>query len=300
MEATGSWRAWLLAARPRTLPAALVPVALGTAAVAQEQAVVPLAAAICLLFTLLLQIGANFANDADDFAQGADTEARRGPTRAVASGLIPLRTMRVASWMTLGLAFAVGLLLIPYGGWKLLFVGIACVIGAIVYTGGPWPLGYRGWGEVMVMIYFGGVAVGGTAYVQAGHLGGVTPAMALLAGALATNLLVVNNHRDRETDLRAGKMTLAARFGRRFADWEYRTFVALGALAVGAAAWQVDSAWPLLGWLALPMGVRLCRRLALAATTAEYGSILAGTAAYLILNGGLTAIGLLLAARPAI
>jgi len=290
------WRAWLLAARPRTLPAAIVPVLLGTAAAAHAGSVVPLAALICLAFALLLQVGANFANDADDFASGADSEARRGPTRAVAAGLISLSAMRRACAVTLAMAFVTGLGLVPYGGWQLIGLGVACVIGALVYTGGPFPLGYRGWGEVMVMVYFGAVAVGGTAYVQTGSWGGLVPALALLSGSLSTNLLVVNNHRDRETDVVAGKRTLAVRWGRSFADGEYAGFVGLAALSIARVAWQVDSAWPLLGLLPTPLALNLWLNLRRATTVADYGRILAGTALHLILTGILTATGLFLAA----
>lgn len=291
----GVGRAWVLAARPRTLPAAFVPVLLGTTAAWAEGAVLWAGAGWCLAFALVIQIGANFANDADDFASGADTAARLGPTRAVAAGLISYRAMRTASYITLGLAFIIGLSLIYYGGWGLLAVGVFCVLGAIAYTGGPFPLGYRGWGDVMVMVYFGFVAVGGTFYVQTGHLGGLAVPMAVLAGALATNLLVINNHRDAETDTAAGKRTLAVRFGRRFTLWEYRGLHALAVLMIVIMAWQLGSPWPLVGALPLPLAARLMQRLVTTNDRTGFSKLLAGTAAHLLLTGLLTATGIWLA-----
>src|SRR6478736_7868516 len=172
MPAPIHWRHWLEAARPKTLPSAIIPVAVGTALAVAHRTENYASAAICLGFSLLVQIGTNFANDYFDFIQGADTAERVGPRRAVAAGLIAPRTMLVATGLVLGVAFLVGLLLVRTGGWGLLPVGIVSIVCAIAYTGGPFPLGYNGLGDVFVFIFFGLVAVCATFYVQAGYVPG--------------------------------------------------------------------------------------------------------------------------------
>ena len=188
------------ASRPRTLPAAVAPVIVGTALAWRSGHVDWLAAAICLSFALLIQIGTNFANDYFDFVKGADTAARVGPRRAVAAGLVSPATMRRAMYGAFGLAFLVGLSLLAWGGWWLIGVGVASVVCGIAYTGGPYPLGYHGWGDVFVFIFFGLVAVGATFFVQAGWPTRDVWAVAVAIGALAANILVANNYRDVETD----------------------------------------------------------------------------------------------------
>ncbi|MFM8334617.1 MAG: 1,4-dihydroxy-2-naphthoate polyprenyltransferase [Opitutaceae bacterium] len=217
----GGLQVWLEAARPRTLPAAVAPVLAGSALAWRDGTFQPGAAALCLGFALLVQIGTNFANDYYDFIRGADTPGRVGPRRAVAAGLVPPATMRLAMVVTFGAAFALGLGLIAWGGPWLLVVGVLSILSGIAYTGGPYPLAYHGWGDVFVFIFFGLVAVGGTYFTQAGLLG----ADALLAGVpiglLAANILVVNNYRDADTDARAAKRTLVVRFGRPFARRQF-------------------------------------------------------------------------------
>ena len=218
---SATWRHWVEAARPKTLPAAVIPVLVGTALAAAHRTANYGSAAICLLFALLVQIGTNFANDYFDFVKGADTPARVGPRRAVAAGLIAPRTMLAATTLVLILAFLVGLLLVREGGWILLPIGIVSIVCAIAYTGGPFPLGYNGLGDVFVFIFFGLVAVDTTFYVQAGGLAPDVTSCAAAVGLLAANILVANNYRDVETDARAGKKTLVVRFGRKFAVWQY-------------------------------------------------------------------------------
>jgi 1,4-dihydroxy-2-naphthoate octaprenyltransferase len=205
------------AARPRTLPAAVAPVIVGSALAWRAGAFQGGAAAICLAFALLVQIGANFANDYYDFVHGADTGERVGPRRAVAAGLVPPAAMHRAMWLTFGLAFAVGLTLVAWGGWWLVAVGVVSIASAIAYTGGPWPLGYLGLGDLFVFVFFGLVAVGATFYVQAGHVSLSVLLAAVAIGLLTVNILLVNNYRDVETDRKAGKRTLVVRFGRSFA-----------------------------------------------------------------------------------
>jgi 1,4-dihydroxy-2-naphthoate octaprenyltransferase len=220
----------LEAARPRTLPAALAPVCVGTALAARQDALIWPAAAACLGFALLVQIGTNFANDYYDFLKGADTAERVGPRRAVASGLIAPGVMRAAMLAVFAAAFAVGLTLLAYGGWPLLVIGVASILCGVAYTGGPYPLAYHGLGDVFVLVFFGFVAVGATAFVQTASV----TATALIAGAavggLAANILVVNNYRDVETDAKAGKRTLVVKWGRGYARAQ---FAAAHGVAVG-------------------------------------------------------------------
>lgn len=283
---------WLEASRPKTLPAAVIPVMVGTALATAHGSANYVNAAICLIFALLVQIGTNFANDYFDFVQGADTPARVGPRRAVAAGLIAPRTMLVATWLVLGLAFAVGLLLVREGGWVLLPIGIVSIVCAIAYTGGPFPLGYNGLGDLFVFIFFGLVAVGATFYVQAGVVTPDVVSCAAAIGLLAANILVANNYRDVETDARAGKKTLVVRFGRKFAAWQYG-LSHLVALLCPAALFAIGGyRWPILLPLVLiPVASRLTHRLMASCDPAEQIALLARTAGYLALFGVLLSVG---------
>jgi 1,4-dihydroxy-2-naphthoate octaprenyltransferase len=253
---------WWLAARPKTLPAAATPVLVGSACAAATGGFdVPVALA-ALLTSLLLQIAANFANDVFDFEKGADTAERLGPTRAVQAGWVSPRSMRRALWVTLGLAFAVGLYLVSVGGPVLLALGVCCILAAVGYTGGPYPLGYHGLGDICVFVFFGLVAVAGTAYVLLGQVPPLAWLASLPIGCLTTNILVVNNVRDVETDTAAGKRTLVVRFGRDFGVLEYRVLLAVAyAVPVYLALRGPVGPWALLPWLTAPLALRLARRL---------------------------------------
>ncbi len=224
-------RTWWLAIRPNTLPAAVAPVFVGIGA---SLAVgVPLradTAVACLAVALLLQVAANLANDVSDFRRGADTEARTGPLRVAAAGLVSERQLETAIAVVLALAAVVGLYLVAVGGIVLLAVGAAAMAATLAYTGGPWPYGYRGLGEAFVFVFFGLVAVVGTAYLQALRLEPLFWWAAVPIGSLVTAILVVNNLRDIPTDRAAGKRTLAVTFGEGFAKAEY--LVLLGVAAV--------------------------------------------------------------------
>jgi 1,4-dihydroxy-2-naphthoate polyprenyltransferase len=193
-------RIWFLATRPRTLPAAVAPVLAGSALAWHDGAFIWPATLSCLLFALLIQIGTNFANDYYDFIKGADTAERVGPRRAVAAGLVKPHIMKLAMVLVFALAFAVGLTLLKYGGWPLLAIGVTSIVCGVAYTGGPYPLGYNGLGDIFVFVFFGLVAVCSTYFVQAGRIGIDAPVVATGIGALAANILVVNNYRDVETD----------------------------------------------------------------------------------------------------
>jgi 1,4-dihydroxy-2-naphthoate octaprenyltransferase len=252
-------RAWWLAIRPNTLPAAIGPVAVGLgAAVAVGTPLRADTALACLAVALLLQVVANLANDLSDFHRGADTADRTGPTRVAAAGLVTPRALQVAIALVLGLAGLVGLYLVAVGGVVLLALGALAMVSALAYTGGPWPYGYRGLGEVFVFGFFGLVAVAGTAYLQALALEPLFVLAAVPVGALVTAILVVNNLRDIPTDRAADKRTLAVTFGERFAKAE---FVALLVLAAVVPPLAVVAGWvgptAVLPLLAIPLALPL-------------------------------------------
>lgn len=234
---------WLLAARPKTLPAAVIPVLVGTALAERTGSFDAIPALLCLVFALLVQIGTNYANDYYDGIKGSDTEKRIGPQRAVATGLVTPQAMKRATKLVLCLAFFAGLGLIPYGGWLLLVVGIASLICAVAYTGGPYPLGYHGWGDVFVVLFFGFIAVGFTFYVQTGYFAKEAWLSGLGVGLVINNILVVNNYRDIEEDRIAGKRTLAVRLGRPFAYLLYMGSYAVALLVPVALAAMGSLAW---------------------------------------------------------
>ena len=253
--AKGSLRAWILAARPATLTAAVSPVLVGCAC-AEAAGVFRLGPALGALFgAMLLQIGSNFANDVFDFEKGADTAERLGPTRAVQAGLLTPSAMRVGMLVVFALALLIGVYLTAEAGPVIIAIGIASILSAIAYTGGPYPLGYHGLGDVFVFVFFGLVAVCGSAFVHARVLPATAPVAAVAIGALATAILVVNNLRDRETDARAGKRTLAVRLGRGGARAEYVLLYA-AAYAVPFVLWaQGLGPLVLLPMLTLPLAV---------------------------------------------
>lgn len=283
---------WLEATRPKTLPAAVAPVLLGTAMAYQAGAMRLVPASICLGFALLVQIGTNFANDYLDGIRGTDTEARLGPRRAVAGGLVPASTMRFAAIAVLGIAFCLGLSLITFGGWWLLTVGIASVACAWGYTGGPYPLAYNGLGDVFVVLFFGLIAVGCTFFVQAGDLTADVLLLGAACGLAVNNILVVNNYRDIVEDRRAGKRTLVVLLGRRWALAQY----ALSLLCAGGVlcwlALRGYGFWVLLGWLPLCWGGALLRKLSQAKNNESYLASLKGAAMVVVAFSVLTAIGL--------
>lgn len=218
---TNSARAWLLAARPKTLTGALLPVMAGSALAYMHHTFSWAPALICMVFAGLMQTAANLINDLFDFLKGSDREDRLGPERACAQGWITPGAMKKGIWITVALACLTGSLLILFGGWKLIFAGVACVVFAFFYTTGPYPLSYNGWGDVLVILFFGFVAVGGTYYVQALTLNADVAVVSLVAGLIIDTLLVINNYRDREADKRSGKRTVIVRFGEPFGRYLY-------------------------------------------------------------------------------
>jgi 1,4-dihydroxy-2-naphthoate octaprenyltransferase len=215
------WKAWWLAARPKTLPAAIAPVIAGSAVAIHERGFFLPAAIAALITALLLQIAANFANDAIDFKKGADTAERAGPTRVTAGGLLSADAVLKATGVVLVLAAVCGLYLVWRAGWPFLLLGLAAIVCAVAYTGGPFPISYLGLGELFVFLFFGLLAVAGTAYVQTLKLTWLAVAVSVPVGALAVGILIVNNLRDIPTDAATGKRTLAVRIGARNTQYEY-------------------------------------------------------------------------------
>lgn len=208
-----SVKAWTLAARPKTLTGAAIPVLLGCALAVMHGHFNPVPAALCFLFAFLMQIDANFINDLYDYLKGTDREDRLGPERACAQGWISPKGMRNGIIITTATASLIGLCLLYYGGWKMIPVGIACIIFAFLYTTGPYPLAYHGWGDVLVLVFFGFVPVGCTYYIMSHEWNTSVTVTSLACGLIIDTLLMVNNFRDREQDALSGKRTLVVRFG---------------------------------------------------------------------------------------
>jgi 1,4-dihydroxy-2-naphthoate octaprenyltransferase len=286
-----------MATRPPTLLAAVVPVAVGTAVAARADALRPGPALAALAGAVLLQIGANFANDVFDYEKGADTSERLGPVRAVQAGLLSAQSVRRGMLVVFGLALVVGAYLTSVAGPSIVVIGLASIAAAVAYTGGPYPLGYHGLGELFVLLFFGFVAVAGTAFVQVGSVPELAWWAAVPVGALATAILVVNNLRDIATDAPAGKRTLAVRFGERGAVVEYALCVAV-AYAVPALLFANGNSGPLvlLPFATLPLAVALVRAVARERGRA-LNPLLKRTARLLFLQGMLFAAGLALGER---
>ena len=284
---------WIAAARPKTLPAAIVPVVVGTGTVAAIGQVAWGPALAALAGAIAIQVGTNFANDVFDAARGADGPDRLGPPRAVSGGLITAQAMKRAMVLAFAVASAFGIYLVAVAGWPIVVVGVASVVSGIAYTGGPYPLGYNGLGDVFVMIFFGFVAVCGTAFVQLGYVPQLAWWTAIPVGALATAIIVVNNLRDRNQDVRVGKRTLAVRFGREGALVEYGVLLVLAyAVPIGIAiSGRRVAALPL---LTIPLAWIRMKQLLHAISGTEFNALLAATGQLLLVHGGLFAMGLAL------
>ncbi len=285
---------WFLAIRPKTLPAAMGPVIVGTALAIGDQAFRFGPALAALMGALLLQIGSNLANDVFDFKKGTDTEERTGPLRVTQAGLLTPRQVLGGMIAIFIIAIMIGFYLIWVGGWPVLAIGVASIICAIAYTGGPFPLGYHGLGEVFVCIFFGPVALCGTYYVQTGT---VVPAAwwaSISMGLLISAINVVNNYRDLETDRKAGKKTLAVRLGPFGARMEYYLLLAV-AMVTPWVMWflNLTSAWIFLSWLAVPLMLPLIKDIQ-TKKGVPLNATLAGTARLSLIFGILFSIGYIL------
>lgn len=294
-EAPGKIRAWLMASRPKTLGAAFAPVLVGTAVAAGDGRAHAGAALAALAGALLIQIGTNLANDYSDFVRGADDGPRLGPARATQSGWVTPRAMLRATALVYLLAAGAGLYLVARGGWPILLIGAFGILFGILYTAGPFPLGYRGIAEPFVLAFFGPVATGGTYYVQACAWSAPAIVAGLGPGLLSIALLTVNNLRDIETDRRVGKRTLAARFGPRFARALYLSCIAGAAIApLLAAAPTGAHRGVALTLLILPAAIPAARVALTPDAGARLNRVLASTGRLLLLHSALFTVGWLL------
>ena len=304
-------RAWVLAARPKTLPAAAVPVLVGTAVASSTADIDATIFAATLAAALLIQIGTNFANDYSDFVSGADTAERLGPVRVTQGGLLAPHSVRWATYIAFSLALLVGFYLAYVGGWPIvligaglawiggwpiILIGVLSVLAGLAYTGGPFPFGYHGLGDLFVFLFFGIVAVCGTAYLQAAAWSGYALLLSVPVGLLVTNILVVNNLRDLPTDRAASKRTLAVRIGDRATRVQYALFAAIAYLIpLVIAATQPSRRWLFLPLATLPLAVRLVRRVLAGVGGRDLNPMLKASGQLLLFFGVLLAVALLLA-----
>jgi 1,4-dihydroxy-2-naphthoate octaprenyltransferase len=290
----GPVRVWLMAIRPKTLPAAAASVIAATALAWHDGAFLLGPALAALIIALLLQIGSNLANDVYDDERGADTADRLGPTRVTNTGLLSRAQVKSGMKVVFAIAFALGLYLTWVRGWMVLVIGILAIIAAIAYTGGPWPLGYHGLGEVFVFLFFGVTAVVGTYWVQAGSAPLAAWILSVPLGLLITAIIVVNNLRDIEQDRVAGKRTVSVRIGAAATKWEYAACVAGAYLVVTAGV--LAAIFPLaalLVWLSLPFAVMTARAV-FTQSGRPLNAALAGTGRVTLLFSVLFAIGVIL------
>ena len=259
-QTPANWNTWLMAIRPRTLPAAAAGVIMGSALAWEDGYFRWDAFIVCLLVALLLQVGSNLANDVFDFERGTDTAERMGPTRVTQAGLLTPSQVKYGMAVVFGLAAVLGLYLAWIGGWVIIVIGIAAILSAIAYTGGPFPLGYYGLGDVFVFLFFGIAAVAGTYYIHAGSVSSAAWWMTIPPGLIITAILVVNNLRDLENDRKARKHTLAVRLGEQGTKIQYILCMVIAYLVLIPAAWLNLIPWAaLLAWLSLPLGIKSAR-----------------------------------------
>ena len=293
-------RTWAMAARPRTLPAAIAPVLVGSAA---AWAWFPDASSqfswgrfvAAMIGAIFIQIGTNLANDYSDAKRGADTVDRLGPVRVTAAGLVAPRRVLYATWLAFGIAALAGLYLVTQVGPEILAIGILSIAAGVLYTGGPKPYGYEGLGEVFVFVFFGLVAVNGSYYVQLEDLHALPVLLSIPIGLLSAAILVVNNVRDIDTDRRAGKRTLAVRIGRERSRDLYVAMIAASYVLLPIALVFGDgSGWAMLGLLSIPLAVPPIRAVRERTDGPALNGALAGTGALLAVYALLVAVGLLI------
>jgi 1,4-dihydroxy-2-naphthoate octaprenyltransferase len=283
---------WILAFRPKTLPAAVVPVAIGTA-IAYGRGFLDIPIALLALFgALTIQVGTNLANDYFDYKNGADTHERLGPMRVTQSGLIPASDVRSAMLLMFVLAALVSVVLIFRGGWPVFWIAVCSIISGILYTGGPRPLGYLGLGEIFAFIFFGPVAVAGTYYVQSLEMSWMAVAAGFAPGFFSVAILAVNNLRDIDTDRKANKKTLAVRFGRSFALNEYLLAVMAAALTPVTAylVWG-ERVWTLAASLVLLAAIPVIKTVLTKQDGPSLNHALAATGKLLVIYGLIYSLG---------
>ena len=298
MKNISKFNAWVLASRPKTLPAAVAPVIVGTALAYADRSFSLLPALAALAVALLLQIGVNLANDYFDFKKGIDTEDRLGPARVTQSGLIPPGRVKAAMDIVFAMTLLPGIYLVTRGGWPVLVIGGASIIAALAYSGGPYPLASHALGDLFVFVFFGLVAVCGTFYVQTLKLTPMVFLMGIVEGLLITAILVINNLRDIETDRRAGKHTLAVLIGTQSARAEYALLLAV-AYTIPLLLWfcNLGRVWMLLPLASLPLALKQIRLVWQKPGGSILNQVLAATAILALFFSLLLSIGLILSAN---
>lgn len=283
---------WMMAARPKTLGAAVAPVLIGTAMAFEAGGVHVPSAALALLSAVLIQVGVNYHNDYADYLKGADTEDRVGPTRVTQAGLVAPEAMRRATIVVFALAVLAGGYLIWRGGWPILAIGALSIFSAVLYTAGPYSLADTGLADLFVLVFFGPVAVGGTYYVQALSINPVVLVAGLAPGLLSVGILLVNNIRDISEDQRAGKKTLPVRWGRPFGIGLYGACIAAAALVpIGCWAWTGAHPWAGVSAVIAPLAVPIVRKLATEDDPAALNPLLGATGRLLLLYSMLFSVG---------
>ena len=290
-----AWQIWLLAARPKTLWAGIIPVIVGTVMAFEAGKFHLISFLATLACAVLIQVGTNFANDLFDFQKGTDNNSRKGPMRVTQARLVTPYQMKVATITVLALAFLVGMYLVWRAGWPILIIGLLSILFAVLYTGGPFPLGYTGLGDIFVLIFFGPVAVGGTYYIMAGHITRAVLLAGFAPGMIATAILVVNNLRDMESDRKSGKNTLAVQFGANFAKAEYLAMIC-GAMLLPMIIYFIEGrhGWAILAALYILPAVPVIRKVFTVADGHALNDALAGTARLMAVFGLLFSLGWLL------
>ncbi len=254
------FESWILASRPKTLFAAIVPVFVGSGVAISEGIFVPAYSLVALICSILIQIGTNFTNDLYDYTKGADNEKRKGPRRVLASGLITVREMEFAIIITFLISFLLGLYLVYAGGWIILVVGIFSIIAGIAYTAGPFPLAYNGLGDIFVFGFFGIIGTVFTYYLHSHHINFVSLLASVPVGSLVTNILVVNNYRDIEEDRAAKKFTLAVKMGRTFTRYQFIFLIVISFLTPLILFLFFDySVWIFLPYITVPVAAKVIR-----------------------------------------
>lgn len=290
-----TWQIWLFAARPKTLWAGIIPVIVGTVMAFEAGKFHLISFLATLACAVLLQVGTNFANDLFDFQKGADNAARKGPMRVTQAGLVTPHEMKVATITVMALVFLVGIYLVWRAGWPIMIIGLLSILFAVLYTGGPFPLGYVGLGDILVLIFFGPVAVGGTYYIVAGNINRAVLLAGFAVGMIATAILIVNNLRDMETDRRSKKNTLAVRFGGGFAKAEYLAMIC-GAMLLPIVIYFIEGrhGWAIVAALYIFPAIPVIRKVFTVADGHVLNDALAGTARLMAVFGFLFSLGWLL------
>jgi 1,4-dihydroxy-2-naphthoate octaprenyltransferase len=288
------FKSWILASRPKTLPAAVVPVMVGSALAIYQGIFFPVYSIIALLCSILIQIGTNFTNDLYDHLKGSDTKERKGPQRVLATGLISVKEMEWGIFLVFLLAFLLGLYLVYSVGLMILWIGIFSIVAGLAYTAGPFPLAYNGLGDLFVFIFFGIVGTVGTYYLHSHQFTSLAFLISLPVGALITNILIVNNYRDIEEDKTAGKNTLAVLLGKEFSRFEYVFFILISFFVPFLLHFKYDfNFWIFLPYITLPIAIALVKMI-YALTGTQLNKTLELTAKFSAIYGLLLSVGIIL------